>query len=319
MRTLDGQEPTVPHPDPAGRPGAAFPAAPPVGRRYDLGHGRQLMLHRSGSGGPAVVFLPGAGLVGLDYLRMHDRVAELTGSVLYDRAGTGWSSPAALPRTATEVVDELRALLRAAAVPGPFVLVGHSLGGAYARNYAHRFPDEVAGLLLLDPFHEDLLALAPQDVREQLARMNDQELPEATPEQLEVARGRMAPLFAAWPEAVREPLIDHHLTAWRTAWLEGSNVHDEVAAELRRSPGLPDVPLAVLTATGHDATQAHLWSEAALREINEAKTALHARLAASVPRGVHRVLDDAGHGFLHEERPDAVLAAVTDLLGRAGD
>ncbi|WP_310715980.1 alpha/beta fold hydrolase [Streptomyces lydicus] len=53
------------------------------------------------------------------------------------RAGTGWSSPAALPRTATEVVDELRALLRAAAVPGPFVLVGHSLGGAYARNYAH--------------------------------------------------------------------------------------------------------------------------------------------------------------------------------------
>jgi pimeloyl-ACP methyl ester carboxylesterase len=131
------------------------------------------MLHRSGTGRPAVVFLPGAALVGLDYLRVHERAAELTTSVIYDRAGTGWSDPAPLPRTAAEVTGELRDLLRAAELPAPYVLAGHSLGGAYARHFAQRFPREVAGLLLLDPFHEELVARAPRRAREMLARMKD--------------------------------------------------------------------------------------------------------------------------------------------------
>ncbi|MFJ9415148.1 alpha/beta fold hydrolase [Streptomyces sp. NPDC101227] len=283
---------------------------------YDV-RGRRLMLHRSGTGGPSVVFLPGAGLVGLDYLNTQDRAAELTTSVLYDRAGTGWSDGAELPRTAAEVADELRDLLRAAAVPAPYVLVGHSLGGAYARRYAQRFPDEVAGLLLLDPFHEDLHDRGPREAREKLAQMHDQEVPEATEEQLQQAREQAAPLFAKWPDAVREPLIEHHLASWKTGLHEGRNLYDEVAGELRHGPALPDVPLIVLTVLGHDATQAQLWSEEALREINGAKAALHAELAASVPRGEHRTLNDAGHGWLHEERPDSVLQAITDLL-RAG-
>jgi pimeloyl-ACP methyl ester carboxylesterase len=273
------------------------------------------MLHRSGTGSPAVVFLPGAGQVGLDYLNTHERVAELTTSVLYDRAGTGWSELVELPRTAAEVTDELRDLLHAADVPAPYLLVGHSLGGAYARHYAQRFPDEVAGLLLLDPFHEDLFDRAPREVRESLGEMHNQELPEPTEEQLQHARDLAAPLFAKWPTPVRRPLIEHHLTAaWKAGLYEDRNLYDEVAGELRRAPSLPDVPLIVLTALGHDATQAHLWPEQMLREINEAKRALHAQLAASVPHGEHRVLDDAGHGWIHEERPDAVLEAIADLL-----
>ncbi|MGD3106091.1 alpha/beta fold hydrolase [Streptomyces sp. YGL11-2] len=305
-----------------GRPGTAVTSTtePPLGHLYEVAPGRRLMLHRSGTGGPTVVFLPGAGLVGLDFLNTHDRVAELTTSVLYDRAGTGWSSPVDLPRTAADVVGELHGLLRTAAVPGPYVLVGHSLGGAYARHFAQRFPDEVAGLLLLDPFHEDIHDRAPREVREKLALMTGQEEPpEPTREQLDAARTQIAPLFAAWPDTVREPLVDYHLTAWRTALREGRNVYDEVADELRHAPTLPDVPLIVLSATGYDATQSQLWSEETLREINRGKCALHAQLAASVPRGAHRVLDDAGHGFLHEERPDAVLQAITDLLARPGD
>jgi pimeloyl-ACP methyl ester carboxylesterase len=76
-----------------------------------------------GAGGPAVVFLPGASAVGLDYLNIHDRVSAFTTSVLYDRGGTGWSDPAELPRTAAEVATELRDLLRAAEVPAPYLLV----------------------------------------------------------------------------------------------------------------------------------------------------------------------------------------------------
>ncbi|MGH7921064.1 MAG: alpha/beta fold hydrolase [Candidatus Dormibacteraceae bacterium] len=111
-------------------------------------------------GRPAVVFLPGAGEIGRDYWNVHRRAAELSMSVTYDRAGTGGGTPAELPRTSTQATDELRGLLRHAGIAGPCLLVGHSLGGLYARQYAIRFPDEVvAALLLLDPAHEDLPGL----------------------------------------------------------------------------------------------------------------------------------------------------------------
>ncbi|MEV3926853.1 alpha/beta fold hydrolase [Actinomadura coerulea] len=303
----------MPHPPPTARSGGAH-SEPPLGHLYAAA-GRKLMLHRSGTEGPAVVFLPGAGQVGLDYLNVHDRVAELTTSVLYDRAGTGWSEQVELPRTATEVVAELRAVLSAADVPTPYVLVGHSLGGAYARRYAQRFPDEVAGLLLLDPFHEDLHEHAPEEARLKLAQMHDQEIPELAPEQLEQVREQMAPVFTKWPEPVRRPLIEHHATAaWKAGLYEDRNLYDVVADELRTGPDLPDVPLIVVTVLGHDDAQAGLWPEDVLQKINDAKAALHARLAASVRDGEHRILDDAGHGWLHEERQDAVLQAIADLL-----
>ncbi|WP_377268938.1 alpha/beta fold hydrolase [Peterkaempfera sp. SMS 1(5)a] len=305
----------MPHPAPPTRSSTALPA-PPLGRRYDVG-GRRLALHRSGSGGPAVVFLPGAGQIGLDYLNTHDRTAELTTSVLYDRAGTGWSDRVELPRSAAEVSRELHDLLRTADVPGPRLLVGHSLGGAYARLHAHRYPEEVSGLLLLDPFHEDLHALAPQEARDKVRQLHGMELPEPTQEQLQQSRSQITPFFARWPEPVRGPLVDYHLAAWRTGLQEDRNLYDQVSDELRQASDLPDVPVIVLTVRGHDETQARLWPEETLRGINDAKTALHARLAAAVPHGEHRILDDAGHGWLHEERQDAVLQAIGDLLHRA--
>lgn len=99
-------------------------------------NGRRLLLHRSGSGSPAVVFAPGAGAIGLDYLNIHNQVSQFTTSVIYDRAGTGWSDEVKLPRNATEVTDELQALLQIAGVQAPYLFVGHSLGGIYARRYA---------------------------------------------------------------------------------------------------------------------------------------------------------------------------------------
>ena len=66
-----------------------------------------------------MVFAPGPGCMGLDYLNIHDQVSRFTTSALYDRAGTGWSDQVEAPRSATEVVDELRSLLHAAGVPAP--------------------------------------------------------------------------------------------------------------------------------------------------------------------------------------------------------
>ncbi|WP_234433921.1 hypothetical protein [Streptomyces rimosus] len=131
------------------------------------------------------------------------------------------------------------------------------------------------------------------------------------------ARTTMLGHFAIWPESVRGPLVERHLATWRSAGRENQNLYDKVADELRTAPATPDVPLIVLTAMGHDATQAHLWPAELLGEINELKRRLHAEVAAESPRGEQRVLDDAGHGWLHEERADAVLQAVEDLIIRA--
>ena len=182
-----------------GRSAAPEGGAPPVGRLVDVS-GRRLFVHTKGSGGPVVVILPGAGAIGLDYLNVFERIAEHSATVLYDRGGTGWSDAAELPRSAPEVVDELRALLEALGAAPPYLLVGHSLGGAFARHFAQRFPAEVAGLLLLDPAHEELDAHFPQEVRELFAQFVDAPIPDFPPEMLELWRGVFADKLQRWPE-----------------------------------------------------------------------------------------------------------------------
>lgn len=291
---------------------------PPLGRLLDIG-GRRLFVHRAGTGGPAVVFAAGASAIGLDYLNVHDRTAEFTTSVVYDRGGTGWSDPAPLPRTGTEGAEELRAMLRAAGVAAPYLLVGHSLGGIYVRRFAQLYPDEVAGLLLLEPAHEDWDDYMPEDL--QLRRHVGEEapqMPEVTEDLMRHFRGVLERMFAGWPAAVRDALIERHLDpGWlRANALERGNLL-EVLDELRDGGGTPDVPLIMITGMGIDPGQAVFLSDDQLREQNEAKHALYEAVAASVPRGEHRVIDNAGHSWLHIEGEDAVVQAIRDLLDQA--
>ena len=289
------------------------PCRAPLGRCYEI-EGRRLLLHRSGNGRPAVVFLPGAGLVGLDYLNIHDRVCRFTTSVLYDRGGTGWSDPVDLPRTAALVATELHELLRVADVRSPYVLVAHSIGGAYARRYAQLFPDELAGLVYLDAFHEDWDAYLPE-------RLHLRSLGEPGTLQLrltrQLARGYYRRMFAQWPREVREPLVECHLdpAALRAGARERGN-QPELRDELRAGGPVPDVPLIALTALGVDPGMRLFMSRRSLRALNAGKRRLHEALAASVTGGEHRALDDARHSTIHLDRPDAVAQAVRDLWRR---
>ncbi|WP_432844615.1 alpha/beta fold hydrolase [Amycolatopsis sp. CA-161197] len=287
----------------------------PLGEHYEIA-GRRLLLHRSGAGGPAVVFLPGAGLMAYDFLNVQQRVAEFTTSVVYDRAGTGWSATAELPRTPDEVTDELRALLAATDVPGPYVLAGHSLGALYARRYAQRFPEEVTGLVFLDPGHEDILEFLPAEAAElnESLKPDPTTLPEPTIEQLAASRDALLALYAAWPDDVREALVDKHLTEWRTAVLETQNFETTVYDQVRAGGGLPDVPLVVLSALGANPYWAQFASPELMREMLAGIKALHASIAASVPRGEHRVLDGAAHQTMHLDHEDAVVEAIRSVF-----
>lgn len=291
----------------------------PLGRWYEVG-GRRLALHRAGEGAPSVVFLPGAGLPGLAFANVADRAAARTTSVLYDRAGTGWSDDVALPRTADAVTDELRELLVTAGVPGPYVLVGHSLGGAYARRFAQRFGADVAGLLLLDPGYEEAMSYLPAEAAEVFERMRrDRDagaLPEPTADQLAASRAPLAALYADWPEPLRQHLVDYHVTRWRVGMDESANFEDEVYDELRTGGPLPDVPMIVVTCGGTNPYWARVMSAETMRAALDGVRAGHAALAASVPRGEQRVLPDAHHQYVQVQHPDAVLDAIGDLLDR---
>lgn len=289
---------------------------PPVGRLYTV-EGRNLALHREGSGNPPVVLLPGAGLVGLDFLNIHEQVSQFTMSVLYDRVGTGWSDQVKLPRSASEVTDELRGLLREATIPAPYVLVGHSLGGAYARRYAQRFPAEVAGLLLLEPFHEDYDAFMPkQTAFEQLRVMLA--LLRWLFHFRTFHRSMYGKMLATWPDEVREPLIDWHMKSLMKPFQElpapQRTGKGKLSTELRNGGNMPDVPLIVLCALGVDAPTAALMPESYLPRMNDGKRALFTALASSIPHGEYREVENAGHATMHTDRPDTVVQAIQDLI-----
>jgi len=111
----------------------------------------RLHIHSEGLGIPAVVIDVGIGSSSEEWQPLQKQLAEITHVCTYDRAGYGSSEFGSLPRHSGTVTDELHALLQGASVPGPYILVGHSLGALNLQVYAARYPDEIAGMVLLDP------------------------------------------------------------------------------------------------------------------------------------------------------------------------
>lgn len=295
---------------------AQSPFTPPLGGFQEV-DGRRLYVHQAGSGGPAVVFLPGASAIGLDYFGLLQEVAQFTTAVVYDRGGSGYSDPMPLPRTAEAVAVELRELLRAQGVPGPYVLVPHSLGGAYAYRFAQLFPGDVAGLVWLDAFHRNWDEFMPAD-----SSLAAGEAIAPTREQLEGAlpfmRDMVSAMYADFPAEVRDAVVDYHVSeTWIDVGMAERGTLVPLAEELLAGPGLPDVPVIALTPLGVDPNQQALMSEAALQEIHQGKTLLDADLVGSVTDGEQRLLSDTDHSRLIVERADAVVQAIRDVCDRA--
>ena len=125
-----------------------------LGRLVDVGGGRRMYVSDMGSEtgtGPTVIFESGIAATSQNWLRVQESVAEYTRAVSYDRSGLGWSSPSVSQRTPSNIARELREMLQQAQIPGPYVLVGHSFGGLVVQRYAAEYPDEVLGIILVDP------------------------------------------------------------------------------------------------------------------------------------------------------------------------
>jgi len=127
---------------------------PRIGRSVDIG-GRSMDIDCVGEGGPVVILDSGFGTPGYGWRPIQSQIATFTQACWFDRAGYGWSDPGPYPQTARSNAQDLHALLHAAGIPPPYVLVGHSFAGYNVRLFNSLYPNEVAAAVLADSAQED--------------------------------------------------------------------------------------------------------------------------------------------------------------------
>lgn len=272
----------------------------------DIGDGRQLYLQCAGHGSPTVLLEAGyrsPATVWTDDLVQPDDprtmvfagVSRFTRVCIYERPGAAAivgdvlqpsrSDPMPMPRTAESVVADLHDLLETAAVPGPYVLVGHSLGGLFVRLYAATYPDEVVGLVLVDAWSEGLRTLLTPEQWEAYVRFNSVVPPEmaddATYETLD---------FAAASEAMATAAAAHPLPALPLVVLAHGQPFGVPASGL----GFPPEVL-----------------ETAWRTAQE-------QLARLVPGGRFVVAEKSAH-YIQLQEPELVIAAVQQVVEAVRD
>lgn len=142
-RSANGQQLAVPHTAP--------------GSMVDVG-GRHLHLNCTGNGSPSVIIENGGGAFSVDWALIQPAISRLTRICTYDRAGYAWSDPGPVRDLPDQVVSDFALLLESGGVLPPYVLVGQSIGGILVRDYQRRRPERVAGMVLVDPTHDEGLA-----------------------------------------------------------------------------------------------------------------------------------------------------------------
>jgi pimeloyl-ACP methyl ester carboxylesterase len=284
-------------------------AHPPPGRLVDVG-GHRLHLACTGEGSPTVVFESGLAGISTDWANVQPRAAATTRACAYDRGGTGWSDDGPRPRDARRIAEELHALLANAGVSGPYVLVGHSFGGLYVRVFADLYPQEVAGMVLVDASHPDMWARVPPELTTTLVPGTGMGLAYRAVAHLGFTR-----LTSAFPDDCG--LSPQHCDEER-AWITSARAKDAYVAEMgapgrdaqvRATRTLGDRPLVVLTATDHAAE----FGPYAAR-VEPTWQQMQAELAALSTNTRHDVVEGATHSSLQLADATTTSTAIRDVV-----
>jgi pimeloyl-ACP methyl ester carboxylesterase len=291
----------------AARDHAAFP---PPGRLVDVG-GYKLHLHCTGeaaAGQPTVILETLAGGISAYWGWVQPEIAKTTRVCSYDRAGRAWSEPASGPLSLAQTVADLHTLLVSARVEGPYVLVGHSIGGIYMREFAETYPAEVVGMVLVDAAHPDQFERHPELLA---ANKSFLALSASFPWLAHIGIARI--YFASGGTLDMGDLPPVELAVAKAVWsspayfasqrAEGMAV-EAIYADARRLGDLGDLPLAVVSA---GSGQPPFWAS------------LQAELATLSTNSRHVTLEHATHGSLAFNPQDAqeTSAAILQVLAMA--
>jgi pimeloyl-ACP methyl ester carboxylesterase len=297
---------------------------PPPGQMVDVG-GYRLHINCQGSkpsaGSPTVVLESGAGEYSLTWDQVQREVARFARVCAYDRAGLGWSERGSNPRTAPYVAEELEALLTGAGEEPPYVLVGHSMGGLYARYYAYEHPEKVAGMVLEDGQNEE----QNQRLPEALTKANEQATQMLRVPQLLSSIGLLARYPTSYPSLFLIPLApgtkETYLALqamnpqfFATA-IEETAAEEESCAAMRsvQDHSLGDMPLIVVSASEFaDAAVLNLSAEERAQAM-AVWAELQAELVALSSSGKQVIAEGAEH-FIHLDRPELVIDAIREVV-----
>jgi pimeloyl-ACP methyl ester carboxylesterase len=279
---------------------------PAPGQLVDVG-GFRLHIDCVGTGSPTVVLDAGLGGSSLDWSLVQSELGQTTRVCAYDRAGMGWSDPGPQPRTPSQIARELHMLLTNAGIAGPYVLVGHSLGGKNVRMFALQHPGQVAGMVLVDARSEYVDAhTSPAEVQAFPQALANQAIQYRVARSLGLIRLIGASLWGgpAMPRATRTEgvLLTTAQRGVEATTAEGlERATDD--AQLQAAPALGDRPLIVL-ASEQNMTATPSWAEA------------QRRMAALSTNG--RLIVPAGSGHsIHWEQPALVIDAVRQVIAQA--
>lgn len=268
-------------------------AYPPPGQMVDVG-GYRLHINCTGNGSPTVVIDTGWGDASAGWGWVQPEVAKSTRICTYDRAGMGWSEVSPQPRTSREFAKELHTLLANANEPGPFVLVGHSLAGYTMRVYAHDYPEEVVGLVLIDPQNLSTSGVA-----------NPQPAPKPGKTSLPALIARIG--LVRLLSGVNQDLPPQDQKAykalsvaprWVQTALDESRGMTEGGAQAREVTTLGDLPL-ILLSRGKD--------------MDADSAASQARYLQLSTNSEHLIADHSGHS-IQIEQPEAAVSAILKMV-----
>ncbi|HZP59222.1 MAG TPA: alpha/beta hydrolase [Opitutaceae bacterium] len=289
---------------------------PPPGKLVDIG-GYHLHINTTGEGGPTVILDAGLGDCSINWCLVQPEVAKFARVCSYDRAGTGWSEPSPFPRTNRQIVQELHTLLTNAGIPGPYVLVGHSFGGLNVRLFAHEYPQEVAGLVLVDSSHEDQFARMP----ESMLKMMYDHLPELKSRRiwsrLGILRLFYPPTNRRLPVAMQA--VDRscrlRTTYWEACYGESITFEDCVT-QFREAKTLPQVPLVVLTAGDMGNNPPPTISAEDFARWKALWVECQNELASRCADSTHITVEKSSH-LIPLDQPAAVVAAIREVVEKA--
>jgi pimeloyl-ACP methyl ester carboxylesterase len=280
--------------------GDAMRDHPAPGRTYSVGD-HQLHIDCRGSGGPTVVLFNGMGEFSGSWARITDQLGQTTRVCAYDRAGQAWSDDLDQPQDGVTAAADLHALLAAAGEQGPYVLVGHSVGGPYALTYAAQYPEDVAGMVLLDSSSPRQFADMPAyPLQYALMKRGLSLMPT-------LARVGLGPVMGAGSHlpGANGDLVDavnSTVRAQRYGRDEISMI-PRIFEQAQSLTTLDDRPLVVLTASANLSTEG--WSAA------------QDRLAGLSSDSVHRVVHSSHAGMVEDPVGSAASASAITAVVRS--